>query len=252
MTIQPKLSDFPKMQCPLIRQTFKVDKEQWRKHGSRLQLRSPEAYLVVDRVNPGFEWVFEDEETIAVEKLDGTNVKLLTEDGRLIALQNRLNVIDPLQIIKGRTFIIEGIFRAIAKGYVALDGEQAGEVIGPKLQGNPYGLEVHEWYPFTKAIADLSYRSFHEHERTLDNWSTWFKDWLISRYHTKRSPKGTQGEKVMAEGVVFYNLKRKAEAKSWMAKLRRDMFPWYYSDHIDIFDYNQAGRDEIEDQASFE
>ena len=252
MSTQPKLSDFPKMQCPLIRQTFKVDKEQWRKHGSRLQLRSPEAYLVVDRVNPGFEWVFEDEETVAVEKLDGTNVKLLTEDGRLIALQNRLNVIDPLQIIKGKTFIIEGIFRAIAKGYVALDGEQAGEVIGPKLQGNPYGLEVHEWYPFTKAIADLSYRSFHEHERTLDNWSAWFKDWLISRYHTKRSPKGTQGEKVMAEGVVFYNLKRKAEAKSWMAKLRRDMFPWYYSDHIDIFDYDQAGRDEIEDQASFE
>ncbi|MBT3296564.1 MAG: hypothetical protein HN919_12190 [Verrucomicrobia bacterium] len=252
MTTQPKLSDFPKVQCPLIRQTFKVDQEQWRKHGSRLQLRSPEAYLVVDRVNPGYEWVFEDEETIAVEKLDGTNVKLLTEGGRLIALQNRLNVIDPLQIIKGRTFIIEGIFRAIAKGYVALDGEQAGEVMGPKLQGNPYGLEVHEWYPFTKAIADLAYRSFHEHERTFDNWSVWFKDWLVSRYHTKRSPKGSQGEKVMAEGVVFYNLKRKAEGKSWMAKLRRDMFPWYYSDQIEILGYDKAGRDKIEDQTEFD
>ncbi len=114
MTTQPTLSDFPKLQCPFIRQTFKVDKEQWRRHGSRLKLRSPEAYLVVDRVNPGCEWVFDDDATIAVEKLDGTNVKLLTEGGRLVALQNRLNVIDPLQIIKGKTFIIEGMAYSLA------------------------------------------------------------------------------------------------------------------------------------------
>ena len=252
MTTQPMLSDFPKIQCPFIRQTFEVNKESWRKHGSRLKLRSPEAYLVVDRVNPGYEWVFEDEDTIAVEKLDGTNVKLLTQNGRLIALQNRLNVIDPLQILKGKTFIIEGIFRAIGKGYVAPDGEQAGEVLGPKLQGNPYGLNVHEWYPFEKAVSALAYRSFHEHERTFENWSTWFREWLVSRYHTKRSPRRAQAEKVMAEGVVFYNLKRKAEGRSWMAKLRRDMFPWYYSDHIDILGYDQAGRDVIEDQESFD
>jgi len=32
----------------------------------------------------------------------------------------------------------------------------------------------------------------------------------------------------MAEGVVFYNFKRRDEGQVWMAKLRRDMFPWYY------------------------
>lgn len=241
MSEEPMLSDFPKIQCPFIRQDFKVNKEQWKKYGSRLQLREPKAYLAVDKVNPGYEWVFDDEDTFAVEKLDGTNVKLLTEGGRLVALQNRLNVIDPLQIIKGKTFIIEGIFRAIAKGYVKADGEQSGEVIGPKLQGNPYKLDVHEWYPFEKSIKDLSYRSFHEHERTWDNWSVWFKDWLVSRYYTKRTKIGTDKEKVMAEGVVFYNLKRKAENKCWMAKLRRDMFPWFYSDKIEIYDFDKAG-----------
>ncbi len=241
MSDEPILSDFPKIQCPFIRQDFKVNKEQWKKYGSRLQLREPKAYLAIDKVNPGYEWVFEDEDTFAVEKLDGTNVKLLTENGRLVALQNRLNVIDPLQIIKGKTFIIEGIFRAIAKGYVKADGEQAGEVIGPKLQGNPYKLDVHEWYPFEKAIKDLSYRSFLEHERTWDNWSVWFKDWLVSRYYTKRTKMGSDKEKVMAEGVVFYNLKRKAENKCWMAKLRRDMFPWFYSDKIEIYDFDKAG-----------
>ncbi len=54
-------------------------------------------------------------------------------------------------------------------------------------------------------------------------------------------------DKVMAEGVVFYNLKRKAEGKIWQAKLRRDMFEWYISDKIDIYDYDKKGRDEVEE-----
>ncbi len=249
---QTPLSDFPKIQCPFIRQTFKVDRSQWKKHGSRLQLREPEVYLAVDRVNPGYEWVFDDPDTIAVEKLDGTNVKILTEKGRLVAVQNRLNVIDPLQVMKGKTFIIEGIFQAIGKGYVHEEGEQAGEVIGPKLQGNPYQLAVHEWYPFERSLTGLSYRSFHEHEKTFDNWSAWFKDYLISRYYTKRFKKSQAKETVMAEGVVFYNMKRKEQKKRWMAKLRRDMFDWFYTDHIEISDYDPAGRDEIEDQEKFD
>lgn len=246
------LSDFPKLQCPLLRQTFKVNKEQWKTHGSKLQLREPEVYLVVNRVNPGFEWVFEDPETIAIEKLDGTNIKILTENGRLIHVQNRMNVIDPLQIIKGKNFIIEGIFRSVNKGYINEDGEQMGELIGPKLQANPYKLEFHEWYPFEKAIKDLRYKSFHEHERSFENWSNWFKDWLHSRLYTKVASKTGATDKVFAEGVIFYNLKRKAEQKSYMAKLRRNMFAWYYSDQIEIFDYDIKGRDEAEDQEKFD
>ena len=231
---QHTLSDFPKLECPFVRKTFKVNKEQWEKCGSLLGLREPEIYLVVNEINPGYEWVIEDTETIAVEKLNGTNVKIFTENGRLLTVQNRLNVIDPLQIMHGKTFIIEGIFQAMGKGCVKPDGEQAGEVIGPKVQGNPYKLDVHEWYPFELAIDRLRYKSFHEHERTFANWNTWFKDGLFSRYYTKRASKlGLTGQ-VMAEGVVFYNLKRKAERQIWMAKLRRDMFDWYYTDKIEI------------------
>jgi hypothetical protein len=249
---EPTLSDFPKLHCPFIRQTFKVDKEDFKKCGSRYKLRTPEVYLVVNRINPGYEWVFEDSETFATEKLDGTNVKLKVEKGRLIAVQNRLNVIDPLQIIHGKTFIIEGVFTAMDKGYVADNCEQAGEVIGPKLQGNPYKLDRHLWYPFQKAINDLRYKSFHEHERNFDNWSSWFKDFLFSRFYTKLASKTGAKDTVFAEGVVFYNLKRQAEGKTWMAKLRRDMFPWFYEPEIKIFDYDINGRDEIEDQEKFE
>lgn len=242
------LSDFPKVSCPFIRQTFQVNAEDWKKYGSQKQLRLPEVYLVVDRINPGYEWVFEDSETIAVEKLDGTNVKILTEKGRLIAIQNRLNVIDPLQIISGKTFIIEGVFQAIGKNYVKADGEQAGEVIGPKLQGNPYKLDTHLWYPFERSISDLKYKSFHEHARTFENWSSWFKTGLMSRFYTKRASKLGLKDCVMAEGVIFYNLKRKAEHKTWMAKLRRNMFDWYYTDSIRIEDYTTQGREGTEDQ----
>ncbi|MFC1585737.1 hypothetical protein ACFL5V_09340 [Fibrobacterota bacterium] len=227
---QQLLSDFPKIECPFIRKVFKVNKQQWQKYGRALQLREPEVYLAVDEVNPGFEWVFEDEDTFCTEKLNGSNCKLATENGRLTAFQNRKNVIDPLQIIKGKSFLIEGVFQAVGKGYVAMDGEQAGEVIGPKLQGNPYKLDNHLWYPFTKAVDHLRYKSFHDHERNFDNWSSWFKDYLFSLFYSKVH----KGEKAMAEGVVFYNLKRRAEGKKYMAKLRRDMFAWYYSDRIEI------------------
>ncbi|MDD5674421.1 MAG: hypothetical protein PHC61_09670 [Chitinivibrionales bacterium] len=245
------LTDFPKISCPFIRQTFAVNKEQFKELGSKFGLRAPEVYLVVNRVNPGYEWVFEDSETIAVEKLNGTNIKLKTEKVRLVALQNRKNVLDPLQIIGGKNFIIEGIFRSIGKGYVKPDGEQAGECIGPKLQGNPYKLDFHEWYPFEKAIGDLRYKSFHEHERTFDNWSSWFKDWLHSRYYQKIASKKGIDDKVFAEGVVFYNLKRKAENQTWMAKLRRDMFDWFY-EGIEIYNYEKQGRPETEDQEKFD
>lgn len=232
MNIQ--LTDFPKIQCPFVRRIFHVNKEDWKNHGHLFQLRSPEVYLVVNLINQGYEWVFEDSETIAVEKLNGSNIKLMTKDGRLVALQNRENVIDPLQVIKGKTFILEGVFQSIGKGYVDADGEQTGELIGPKVQGNPYNLDVHLWYPFTKAIKHLSYRSFYEHERTFDNWSSWFKDYLVSRFASKR------GYKDMAsEGIVFYNMKRKMEGKTYMAKLRRDMFDWYY-DKIEIYDYHSS------------
>lgn len=246
------LTDFPKLYCPFIRQTFKVDKEAWKQHGAPLKLREPKAYLVVNRVNPGYEWVFNDPDTFAVEKLDGTNVKILTQKGRLISVQNRLNVIDPLQIIKGKGFIIEGIFQAIDKGYVKEDGEQAGEVIGPKLQGNPYKLDVHFWYPFDLTISNLRYKSFNEHEPTFDNLSSWFKDFLFSRFFTKRASKLGIDEKVMAEGVVFYNLKRRAANQCWRAKLRRDMFDWFYQDKVGVLDYDKNGRDEAEDQEIFD
>lgn len=223
------LPNFPKIECPFVRKTFPVNINDWKTYGRGLQLRTPEVYLAIDQVNQHYEWVFEDPDTFAVEKLNGTNIQLKTENGRLVGLQNRKNPIDPLQIIKGKNFITEGVFQAIGKGYVYDEGEQAGELIGPKVQGNPYRLNTHIWYPFEKAVKHLRYNSFANYDRTFSNWSSWFKDFLISRFAAKR------GElDVFAEGIVFYNLRRKAEGKIYMAKLRRDMFSWFYDEKIRI------------------
>ena len=236
----PTLSDFPKLECPFIRRTFSIDRDDWKVHGSKLKLKTPEVYLVTDVVNPGFEWVFDDADTFAVEKLDGTNVKIKTEKGRLIAFQNRLNVVDPLKIVGGNPQLLEGILNASAKDYVLRDGEQAGEIIGPKLQGNPYKLPHHLWYPFEKTIENLRYRSFNEHPRTFANLSTWFKDHLQSRFYFKFH-KVELKESPFAEGVIFYNLKRKENNQSWRAKLRRDMFDWFYTDQIKVHGYTVTG-----------
>lgn len=230
------LSDFPKIQCPFIRKDFPITQESFKKNGNRLQLRQPKAYLVIDEINPGYEWVFDDPDTIAVEKLDGTNMKVLTKDGRLQEVQNRLNVIDPLQISKGKSFLVEGVLIAAAKGYINEDGEQAGECVGPKLQSNPYNLPHHIWYPFERTISHLRYKSFHKHDRTYDNFSSWFKDYLPSLFYCNYHKLLHLQCTIKAEGVIFYNLKRKAEGLSNMAKLRRDMFRWYYEPDIKFID----------------
>lgn len=121
---------------------------------------------------------------------------------------------------------------AIQKGHVADNLEQAGEIIGPKLQGNPYKLDNHIWYPFSKAINHLRYKSFHDYPLTFENLNAWFKDHLKSLLHSK---KVGYSDAIFAEGVIFYNLKRKAEGKTYMAKLRRDMFDWYYDSKIALF-----------------
>ena len=222
------LDNFPKIHCPFIRQKFDVNHDDFKLHRNALNLRSPEVYLAVDKINPGYEWVFEDEDTIAVEKLDGTNITIFTNNSRLVLVQNRSRFIDHLAVNKETHHLMEGIYWAMSREYMKKDGLQSGELVGPKMQSNPYKLQTHMWYPFEKTTKDLSYRCFHEHDKTYDNLSSWFDEYLISRFHTRLTPPDELSEKIMAEGIVFCNLKRKEEGKVWRAKLRRNMFRWYY------------------------
>ena len=49
-------------------------------------------YVCVPQIADGYDWVFE-EGVVAVEKLDGTNISIEVQDGQIINLRNRKNII---------------------------------------------------------------------------------------------------------------------------------------------------------------
>lgn len=197
------ISDMPKLESPFVRE-----------HDTNRR------YLVTPKITEGYEWVFEDDNVLATEKLDGTDVSVVIENGVLISIWNRTERI-PF-FVKGKRFVIEGLLNSFERGYIMLpDGQHFGELIGPKVQGNPYKLEEHLWIPFdTYCRKKLSYNSWGKYPKTFEAISGWFKDGLTSLFMMQRGVKDQ-----LAEGVVFHQ-----PSSGKMAKLRRDMFDWYNKD----------------------
>lgn len=191
------MQDMPKLESPFVR--AQIDGE----------------YVVTPEITPGYEWVFEDPLVSAVEKLDGTNVSIYMDEGRLVGLNNRTNPIEFHALASNR--FIDGVRRAYEKGRVPLaNGQHFGELMGPKIQKNFLKLEAPLWISFQYLKEKFSYRSFHQYPKTFENLSNWFKNDLFSLYHVQ-----LHGEKVQPEGIVF------THPDGRMAKLRGDMFDWY-------------------------
>jgi len=198
-----KIQDFPKIESPFVR-----------------KLNDKNEYLVTPEVTEGYSWVFEGNENdvLATEKLDGTDVSIVIENGMITSIWNRTNRI-PF-FCKGKEFIVEAVMEAFKRGYTELpDGQHFGEVIGEKLNGNPLEIKGHIWIPFnTYCRYKLSYKSFHKYPKTYENIKKWFlddiKDGGIFSLLMRR-----KGIEKKPEGIVFHNLKT-----GQMAKLRLDMF----------------------------
>jgi hypothetical protein len=197
------IKDMPKLESPFKR-----------------KLNENNEYLVTPEIEDGYEWVFEgkEDEVLCTEKLDGTDVSIVIENRVIVSIWNRTNRI-PF-FCKGSMHIIEGVIEAFERGYTDLpDGQHFGEVIGPKLNGNPYKLNKHIWIPFnTYCREHLAYKSWHKYPKTFENISKWFsmpisEGGIFSLFLRKR------GIVQKPEGLVFHNLKT-----GQMAKLRLDMF----------------------------
>lgn len=207
-----KINDMPKIECPFARK--EID-------GS---------YIVIDEINPGYEWVWENG-VMAIEKLHGTNVSILIQDGVIISCWNRTERIPFFN--KGKKFIIEGLLNSFERGYMEFlsDGQHFGELIGPKVNGNPYKLKEHLWIPFeTFCQKHLKYKSWGKYPKDFKTISEWFEKDLFSLYQSMVH--GEDGkisseewkkkqEEMFVEGIVF------THPDGRMAKLRRDMFSWY-------------------------
>lgn len=202
-----KIKDMPKLESPFKR-----------------ILNANGKYVVVPEITPGYEWVFEDPNVLAIEKLHGTNVSIIIQDGIITAVYNRTERIPFFN--KGKAHIIRGILKSYERGLMEnlLDGQHWGELIGEKINGNPYNIKGNIWIPFeTYGQEHLAYKSWGKYPKTFDAISEWFKEDLMPLYCLRRGNDvmDYMGDSMFVEGVVFTSKDGK------MSKLRRDMFSWY-------------------------
>jgi len=193
-----EIKDMPKIESPFVRKEIDGN------------------YIVIPEITEGYEWVFNDDGVIAIEKLHGTNVSILIQDGIITSVWNRTERIPFFN--KGKKYIIEAVLNSYEKGYMEFlpDGQHFGEVIGEKINGNPYKIQGHLWMPFnTYCKKHLAYTSWGKYPKTFESISEWFKT-LMPLYAMKGGDKNG-----FVEGVVFYH------PDGRMAKLRKDMFDWY-------------------------
>ena len=194
-----KRKDMPKLYSPFVRK--EIDGE----------------YIVTDEITSGYNWVFDDPSVMCTEKLHGTNVSIVIEHGQIAEIYNRTERI-PI-INKGKSHITMGILESFRRGYIDFlgDGQHFGELLGPKVNGNPYKLDTYLWIPFGDYVQKhLRYRSWGKYPTDFDTISHWFEKDLFSLFNSMRRTGST-----FVEGVVFVH------PDGRMAKLRRDMFSWY-------------------------
>ena len=197
--------DFPKVESPFVR-----------------EINGKGDYVVTPKVKENYEWVFNDPEVTCSEKLDGTCVSVIIEGGMITSIWNRTARI-PF-FCKGKQHIVMGVMAAFERGYCELpDGQHFGELIGEKLQGNPYQIQGHLWVPFSWLREHCAYESYHKHPKTFEGLQAWFENPIISEGGIFSRFMRRRGIIQSPEGVVFYQ-----PSTGKMAKLRRDMMPHYY------------------------
>jgi hypothetical protein len=196
------VQDMPKIESPFVRKVINGD------------------YICTPEITEGYDWVFTDPQVKAVEKLHGTNVSIIITDGVITSIWNRTERIPFFN--KGKRHIVEAVLNSYGRGYCELeDGQWFGEVIGKKVNGNPYSLDEHLWIPFkTYSWDKLAYKSWESGRfgKTYEALREWFKT-LMPLYSLRAH--GKEFDKHFVEGVVF------THPDGRMAKLRVDMFDFY-------------------------
>lgn len=173
-----------------------------------------EHFTVVNRPREECAWVFEGA-GVGTEKLDGTNVRLTVRSGQLVRVEKRRN---PSKAQKAQG-IIDGWYVDTAPGagedkwILAAagntdvrdwpDGEHPCEALGPRIQGNPLGLDDHVCVPFNMAAPTLT-----EVPRDYEALQKFLAD-LESRFAPGH----------LAEGIVFHH------PDGRRAKIKRKDFP---------------------------
>jgi hypothetical protein len=201
---------FPKLESPFV----------------RTETGSGE-YLVTNSIASGYEWVFENSDVDAVEKLDGENIAVfINESGSVESIYTREGIEVAPFADPTKSYIIKGVLDAYQRGWVEMleSGElHYGELVGPKCHGNKYDLSEHMWVPFEYARENLTFESWGEYAKTYEAISSWFRDSLIPLFYSRihNIPFDELSDSAYVEGVIF------THPNGQMAKIRRNMFDWY-------------------------
>lgn len=200
---EPKIIDFPKLHSPFVRET--IDGR----------------YIVTPKIAEDFDWVFEPG-VRAVDKLDGTNVCVRIRFGKVDRVFNRTTekYLMSIKMTRWESACMEGIARAIHRGWLENfpDGDHYGELIGEIINGNRHQVAGHIWVPFSYLYDKCHWHSWvqNKYPKTFETISEWFKE-LPSLFNQRM-----KWHPIQAEGLVFMH------PDGRMAKLRRDMWPWYH------------------------
>jgi len=206
------IEKFPKLHSPFVRE------------------ETDGGYYCRPMQQEGHEWVIEDAEadyTVASEKLDGTNCAIRYK-GDDIGIwthmgQNDMNEVRWLSTDRG--MIVDGVLRAWRRGWIQSYADVGdalyGELIGEKIQGNPYDINGHLFVPFDYLRDKCSYDTYGKYEASYESFKKWFDTGLIplfyARWHNMEFDEAS--EHCQPEGIVFYN-----EKTGDMSKLSYDMW----------------------------
>lgn len=198
------IKDFPKLETPFVRKEINGQ------------------YIVTPEINPDYNWVF-NEVSFATDKIDGTNVCIRIENGKIANVFNRTTE-KFLFNVKSQTrwegAAMEGTAKAIQRGWLKdfKDGDYYGELIGEIFNGNRHQLQGHLFVPFNYLRGHCFWKSWtqNKYPKTFDIISEWFKE-LPSLFNQR-----LKLPDIKTEGLVIYNLDG-----TKMCKLRRDMWNWY-------------------------
>lgn len=200
---------FPKLESPFIRRE-----------------NTNGQYTVTREINNDYDWVFDNPDVIAVEKLDGENIAVEIDDGRITNIYTREgNIVNPFEK-ESFAYIIEGVSHAFRRGWIRnlSDGLHYGELVGPQSKG-VYDLGSNLWVPFSYAQENLMYESWGDYPKTYTAINEWLKELLPLFYARMNNYKFSELPlDAYVEGIIF------THPDGRMAKLRRDMFDWYYEE----------------------
>lgn len=216
---------FPKIQSPFVREENESGD-----------------YVTTGEVADGYEWVLEDDDVIAVEKLDGSNGAVYIHPNYGVTqIYTRMGQ-DAMQPVNPygsghHSYMTRAVQNSKSRNYLkGLDsGIYFGEFVGPKFQGNPHELDEQLFIPFNWARDKLAYKSWGKYERSHDAVENWFSDGLSSLFYSRMHGVDLEESSVsngtFCEGIMFtkpgvggpYEPGEVPDTNK-MAKVRRDMF----------------------------